>query len=251
MVQRYFVKKDQWDNQTVVIQGDDVHHIGRVMRMEPGDNIICIRSDQVIAECRITDISNDEVTCHIESWIREDRELPVFVTIVQSLGKGDKLEQVIQKGTELGAYRFIPFKADRSISKWDDKKAVKKLQRLQKIAKEASEQSQRAHIPVIENASTIKEIVAMSETFNAKVFAYENEAKTAEFHSLASHLETINAGDQVLVVIGPEGGFSEREVNTLYDHGFQSFRLGRRILRMETAPLYYLSSVSYQFEELR
>ncbi|UOQ46339.1 16S rRNA (uracil(1498)-N(3))-methyltransferase [Halobacillus salinarum] len=252
MVQRYFVDKEQWSEQYVSVTGEDVHHISRVMRMAPGDEIICIKKDdQLAASCEITAIENRQVLCRIVERLEENRELPVDVTIVQSIGKGDKLEQVIQKGTELGAHSFIPFQAERSISKWDESKARKKVNRLEKIAKEASEQSQRSHIPEVSLPVDLNHLLDTAEEFDVKVFAYEDEARAEDFHSLADHFAHVKEGMRILVVIGPEGGFSDREVSQLSAAHFETVRLGRRILRMETAPLYYLSSVSYHFEELR
>lgn len=148
-MQRYFIDREQWRDSHITIVGNDVHHITRVMRMGTGDEIIAIHPDKGPALCKITDISEDTVVCKFGEWRKEDRELPVQVTIVSAIGKGDKLEQVVQKGTELGAHAFIPFKAERCVAKWENKKVDKKINRLEKIAKEAAEQSERSHVPDI------------------------------------------------------------------------------------------------------
>ena len=248
-MQRYFVSEDQWGDNQVTIEGKDVHHIVRVMRMEQGTQIICIHSEEGPALCEIQEVGDETVVADIREWLDENRELPVEVTIVQSLGKGDKMEQVVQKGTELGAHRFIPFAAERSVAKWDHKKVGKKMERLEKIAKEASEQSERTHIPEIMSVHTLKDLVKLSGDFTHCFFGYAESARQDVSLSLHDHLKHVESGARVLVVFGPEGGFSDDEVMELKNHEFRSVRLGRRILRMETAPLYFLSSLSYQLEE--
>ncbi|MCA0970031.1 16S rRNA (uracil(1498)-N(3))-methyltransferase [Halobacillus litoralis] len=247
-MQRYFVETEHWQGQAVTIDGEDVHHISRVMRMEPGSEVVCIHPVEGAALCRIEEIKEKTVDCEVLEWMDEDRELPVEVTIVQSLGKGDKLEQVVQKGTELGASRFIPFAADRSVAKWDLKKVKKKVERLQKIAKEASEQSERTRIPEVSSLYQLQDLLK-EESFTWCFFGHAEEARDAVSPSLKSRLTSIEPGDKVLIVFGPEGGFSEKEVEAFKDSGYLPVRLGPRILRMETAPLYFLSSLSYQVEE--
>lgn len=249
-MQRYFVPKENWRNDTIVIDGDDAHHMIRVMRMQVGDRIICNPPDSKGAICTIVQMDADTVTAKVVEWLNRDAELPVYVTIVQGLPKGDKMDLVLQKGTELGACAFIPFQADRSVVKWDAKKEEKKLTRYAKIIKEASEQSHRTHLPVIKPAMKLRQLIEESNTYQVRLFAYEEEAKTASFQSLASVVGKLKKGDRVMICIGPEGGFSTDEVVTLKEHNFIPVRLGPRILRTETAALYALASISYHLEEL-
>lgn len=249
-MQRYFISDEQCQNNRVTITGDDAHHIIRVMRMQIDDKIICNPPQTTGAICRITEINDSSVFAVIEEWIDKESELPVYVTIAQGLPKGDKMDFVLQKGTELGASAFIPFQADRSVVKWDRKKAEKKLTRFEKIVKEASEQSHRNYLPEIKPAMSLQALVKESESYQVRIFAYEEEAKTGEFTSFASVVSKLNTGDNVLICVGPEGGFSEQEVVTLKDHHFIPVRFGPRILRTETAALYGLASISYHMEEL-
>lgn len=250
-MQRYFVPSTGWVDEThIQIVGDDLHHISRVMRMKSEDSIIACHPNGLTAECQITEITNDFVKGEVVKWIDEQKELPVHITIAQGLPKGDKLDLIVQKGTELGAYRFIPFQADRSIVKWDSKKASKKIDRYQKIAKEASEQSHRSKIPEVTELFSFQSLLKASNEYDIKLFAYEDEAKKKDFFSLRRLVKAMNKGQHVLAVIGPEGGFSEQEVQELKESGFHSVRLGPRILRTETAPFYLLASISYEFEEL-
>lgn len=247
-MQRYFVSDDQVKNDHFIIQGDDYHHIVHVMRMVKGSELICVLSCNKTALCRIEQITNEHVIVRVVKWINEQTELPVQIYIAHGLPKGDKLELVIQKGTELGASSFIPFVAARSIVKWDAKKANKKLERWKKIAKEAAEQSHRGKIPDVHAPMTIYELVEFAKIADYRLFAYEEEAKQGNHQMLTSVFRKMKRGQSLLAVFGPEGGFSSEEVELLKQHGFFSCSLGPRILRTETAPLYLLAAASYQFE---
>jgi 16S rRNA (uracil1498-N3)-methyltransferase len=180
--------------------------------------------------------------------LEETKELPIQVAIASGLPKGDKLELIIQKATELGAHKFVPFNAARSIVKWDDKKGDKKLERWKKIAKEAAEQSHRSIVPTITKPFSFESLIQDSKNFDYKIVAYEEEAKAGEKSHFASLLSKMETGQSLLVVFGPEGGLTEKEVQKLMDNGFLACGLGPRILRTETAPFYVLSAISYHFE---
>ncbi|MBX0358769.1 16S rRNA (uracil(1498)-N(3))-methyltransferase [Halobacillus sp. Nhm2S1] len=248
-MQRYFVDQECWNNDTLYVSGEDTHHIVRVMRMREGDNLVAIHPEKGPALCEITKVAQDDVHCIVVKWMEEDRELPVHVTIVASLGKGDKLEQIVQKGTELGASAFIPYQAARSVAKWDNKKAVKKIERLQKISKEASEQSERTVVPEVQSVHSLQQLLEIKTHYDHCFFGYADEARHQKSELLSEAFKPLKRGETVLVAFGPEGGFSESEVEKLSNEGFKSIRLGPRILRMETAPLYFLSSLSYMLEE--
>jgi 16S rRNA (uracil1498-N3)-methyltransferase len=247
-LQRYFINQSQIQDGRIFIKGDDYHHISRVMRMNTGDRVICIDKSGSAALCEITEISSDTVTLNVLEWIEGTNELPIQVTIASGLPKGDKLELIIQKGTELGASRFVPFHAARSIVKWDEKKGLKKVDRWKKTAKEAAEQSHRNIIPDVVVPLTFQELIEQSRHYEYKLIAYEEEAKRGEKTKLAACLDKMKHGQSLLVVFGPEGGLTEQEVEQLKKLGFETCSLGPRILRAETAPLYLLSVVSYHFE---
>jgi len=248
-MQRYFVSQTKEEMSTqVLITGDDVHHISRVMRMKPMDEIICCSKDGHAAKCHIENITNEQVICTVIQWLEINNELPVHVIIASGLPKGDKLELIIQKGTELGASQFIPFNATRSIVKIDSKKAKKKKERWEKIVKEAAEQSHRNQIPKVFEPVSFKEMIDIGGHADIKLVAYEESAKQGETSQLHKALSSLKPGQTIFIVFGPEGGISEDELNTLEHAGFIPCGLGPRILRTETAPLYFLSAVSYHFE---
>ncbi|WP_318508350.1 16S rRNA (uracil(1498)-N(3))-methyltransferase [Bacillus sp. T3] len=249
-MQRYFVNAGS-ENDRYLIQGEDFHHITRVMRMKASDQIVCVTNDGKSAECIIEEITDEKVVAKVVKWEEGSTELPIKVSIASGLPKGDKLEWIIQKGTELGATEFVPFLAARSIVKWDDKKAEKKVDRWQKIAKEAAEQSYRNMVPNVISPLDLKTLLQKADDYDVKLIAYEEEAKLGEGAVLAKTLHELRLGQSLLVVFGPEGGLDTKEIAILKEHGFIACGLGPRILRTETAPLYLLSAVSYHLELLR
>jgi 16S rRNA (uracil1498-N3)-methyltransferase len=249
-MQRYFAPYSVTED-AFQLTGEDYRHILKVMRMKEEDQIICVTEEQKAALCRITNISDEILTAQVVQWLEESGELPVDVTIVSGLPKGDKLDLIIQKGTELGAQKFIPFIAARSIVKWDEKKADKKISRWQKIAKEAAEQSHRNMIPEVESPVHLQSLIEKSNSYDIKLIAYEELSRKGETKRLVKSLKSLEKGGSLLVVFGPEGGLTAEEVEKLQSSGFISCGLGPRILRTETAPLYLLSAVSYHLELLR
>ncbi|MEK4923517.1 16S rRNA (uracil(1498)-N(3))-methyltransferase [Cytobacillus sp. FSL R5-0569] len=245
-MQRYFV--NHRENDHFFITGDDYHHITRVMRMNVGDEIICVDPDGKAAQCKLVNITSEVVELEVVQWIEKNVELPVDVTIVSGLPKGDKLEWIIQKGTELGAHQFIPFMSARSIVKLDEKKANKKKDRWQKIAKEAAEQSHRIIVPHVYGPQSLQQLLEISKNYDYKCVAYEESSKQGESSAFHQVLKGMSRGDSLLFIFGPEGGLTEKEITLLEDEGFISCGLGPRILRTETAPSYVLSAVSYHFE---
>ncbi|MBD7906867.1 16S rRNA (uracil(1498)-N(3))-methyltransferase [Sporosarcina gallistercoris] len=246
-MQRYFLAKPFDEDGFAIITGEDEKHITRVMRMREGEEICCV-SKGVGHIATIHRFDENGIIVQDTGNTFSMSELPVQVTLACGLPKGDKLELIAQKGTELGMTGMIPFQAERSIVKWDEKKGDKKTARLRKIAKEAAEQSHRTVIPEISEPLTFKGMLKQAESFDVLLFADEEEAKEGTSNRIAVRLEKVYHGQSILVLFGPEGGLSRVEAAALRDAGFLSMSLGPRILRTETAPLYVLSAVSYEFE---
>lgn len=230
----------------MTITGDDAKHIAKVMRQSEGDRLIAVVEETAYA----AEIMSAEYDVEIRLGEKLDAvvEMPKRVAIACGLPKGDKLDLVVQKATELGMHEMIPFAAERSVVKWDAAKSEKKLGRLQKIAKEAAEQSHRTHIPQIHTIHTFKALLAAAENFGAVVVAYEEEARDSTRTRFAETIKSLYDKDSILLVFGPEGGISGSEVAQLQEAGALFTSLGPRILRTETAPLYALSAMSYEFE---
>ncbi|MFB1080617.1 16S rRNA (uracil(1498)-N(3))-methyltransferase [Jeotgalibacillus sp. JSM ZJ347] len=250
-MQRYFIHHKLDENGLFSIEGEDYKHIVRVMRMTVGDRFISVLSPAEVYESEIVEIEDSYLTGKPVVQIDHQSELPVKVTIAHGLPKGDKLELVIQKATELGVSAIKPFSAERSIVKWDQKKGKKKAERWNKIAKEAAEQSHRSVIPQVDEPVSAKQLRSSFHEYDAIMMAYEEDAKSGESSNFYQVLNQLKPDSKVLVIIGPEGGLSESEVEQFTEDGAVSCGLGPRILRTETAPLYILAAISYHFELMR
>ncbi|WP_054709957.1 16S rRNA (uracil(1498)-N(3))-methyltransferase [Bacillus sp. JCM 19041] len=241
-MQRYFIADKQMSSQTVEITGDDAAHIARVMRMQPGDEVICVNERGRVVLAELLTVEKDKSEGKVLREIDANVEMPVRVTIAQGLPKGDKFEAIVQKGTELGAYSFLPFAAKRSIVKWDEKKGNKKTERLQKIAKEAAEQAHRIKVPKVDAPLTVKQLVETIKNYDMCIICDEEEAKLGEVGKLKKAFERLEKEMTVLVVVGPEGGLSREEVISFCENGAIACGIGPRIVRTETASLYVLAA---------
>ncbi|MCG3089171.1 16S rRNA (uracil(1498)-N(3))-methyltransferase [Sporosarcina cyprini] len=247
-MQRYFLTTPFDQNDESWIEGEDAKHISRVMRMAAGDSIIAV-SENAAYVSSILEVTTEGVRVKRNpDSLLPNREMPVSVSIACGLPKGDKLDFIVQKGTELGMTALLPFEAERSIVKWDAKKGGKKVERLQKIAKEAAEQCHRTVIPEVKEPVSFKNLLAEASRYDVLLVADEEDAKSNEPNRIADRLKNVYHKQSVLVVFGPEGGISRKEAELLKSAGFLSVSLGPRILRTETAPLYVLSAMSYEFE---
>lgn len=233
-MQRYFA--NIVGNQVFLDDGD-VHHLLHVMRMANGDNIEVV-CNETLYIAYIESINpliikvNHKVDC--------DVELPKDVTLFFALAKGDKIDFVCQKATELGVKNIILVNTKRCVTKFDNKDVSKKIARFSKIVKEASEQSHRVVVPNVLGVIDLKEInnYLCVENF----VAYEKDANDSE-----KHFSIINTS--VSVFVGPEGGFDPAEISYLESIGFKRLSLGKRILRTETAAVYALSVIGYLLEK--
>ena len=235
-MQRYFAPiKDS----KILLSEDDKHHIIHVMRMRVGDTFEVV-DNLIIYVCEITSINPFEIK--IVEQRKEDVEISTKVTLFFALAKGDKIDLVIQKATELGVHRIVLFKSKRCVVNLDNKDFSKKLVRFNKIAKEASEQCHRLIVPEIEGVIELKDINKYLEEVN--YLAYEKEAgKTTESFSLDKSIKSVS------IMIGSEGGFDKEEVDYLNKVGFVNVSLGKRILRCETAAIYALSVLAFKLEQ--
>ena len=248
-MQRYFVPGEQFTDTNVTIAGDDAHHLLKVMRVKTGDRFICCdgAGRDVLAEA--IELGKDAVVASIVERLNGDNEPPVQVWIAQGLPKGDKMETVIQKNTEIGAARFVPFVSERTIVQYDGKKEAKRLERWRKIAKEAAEQSHRSRIPAIDEASGWKRLLQLIPQADAAFIAYERErgfTLKQALKRMRDRTGTERAPGSVLLVIGPEGGFTEREVAEAEAAGCVPVSLGKTILRTETAAMVGLTCILYE-----
>ena len=247
---RFFVKNKQISDDTIFIIGEDVKHIKNVLRKQVGDIIeICDQETEKTYKCEISKIEEQEIQNTIIEESQEEAE-NLQVDIYQGLPKADKMELIIQKSIELGVHSIIPVDMKRCIVKLDDKTANKKIERWQKIAESAAKQSGRNTVPEIHKVIRIEEILKLKDEYDSIIVCYENEKN----NTLKSHLLKLkqhcigNTTMKIAVVIGPEGGLEENEVELLKQNGAQAVTLGKRILRTETVALNLLSILAYELE---
>ena len=238
-MQRYFVDINK---DTITFREDDVFHISKVMRLKIGDEIQIVDKNTHEVFLAVIDSINP-LGVHIQERINENSELPKDVTLFFALAKSDKNELAIQKATELGAKKVVLFQGERSVVKFSNEDFLRKKDRYLAIAKEASEQCHRAFIPEIIYLDNIKKIE--SYLCDVNFFAYELEAGQAS--NIEESIKT--ASKSVSVIIGPEGGFSQKEADYLKSIDFKPISLGNRIYRCETAAIYALSVIAHILEK--
>ena len=248
-MQQYFVNGRAPQGIFQIKDKDTAKHMFSVMRLQADDQTVLVFDDGIKRLARVVDSQSQSV--EIIEELADNVELPVSVTIAMGFPKGDKLEFVAQKATELGMAALWAFPADWSVVKWDGKKLGKKAEKLEKIAQGAAEQSKRNRIPAVRLFEKKTDFLAQLTGFDQIILAYEEAAKEGEQANLVKALSGLETGQSVLVIVGPEGGVSPEEVAAFEGAGAVKTGLGPRILRAETAPLYALSAISYATELLR
>ncbi len=242
-MQKYFVNDSDFNSNKIT--SDDVFHISNVMRYKIGDNIL-IGNNKKSYLAKITEITKSFVSYEIVEEKIGNTELPVFVSIYQGYPKGDKLDDIIKHSTELGVYEIIPTIMKRSVFKLDEKKKDSKIIRFNKIAKEAAEQSERLIVPNIPDIKYLKKIDF--SIYDYKILCYEEDARNNELLQFKTIIKKLKQNDKLAIIVGPEGGIDNEELDYLKSIGFVSASLGPRILRTETAAFYALSAISYEME---
>ncbi|HQN74858.1 MAG TPA: RsmE family RNA methyltransferase [Bacillota bacterium] len=239
-MQRYFIDENQINEQTVIIDNSDVHHIKDVMRFKVTDNIIVNTYEGSVFETEIEKIEKNRVVLRIvKSLVNDYQSLPLDLGV--SLIKKDRFELILEKTTELGVRKIIPLNTDRSIIKIND--FDKKHERFMTIVKEASEQSERSVLPIISDFTNLKSLEL--DKYDYKLFCYARENSL----NIKEELTGLKKNHNILILIGPEGDFSQTEISYLLENGFKSVSLGKTILRSETAAIYAVSLVRFLLED--
>jgi 16S rRNA (uracil1498-N3)-methyltransferase len=230
---RIFVPQDQLP----FITGSDVHYLKDVLRIKPGDEIEILDGIGTIYLAKINNIQKDKIKLDIIRSSQSETEPEVEITLAQSLPKAKKMDFIIQKCTELGVSEIIPVITERSISKGE------KTARWQKIAIEAAEQSGRASIPKVASLIDFKSLLKKAKEFDLALIPWEME-KTNRLKTILQKSSFRN----IIMLIGPEGGFSSQEIAEAKTAGFIPISLGKRILRAETAGMAMLSMMMYELD---
>ncbi|MFI3209744.1 MAG: RsmE family RNA methyltransferase [Peptostreptococcaceae bacterium] len=243
---RFFVDKTNinLEDNKAKINGEDVKHISKVLRLRVGEEVeICDKENSEYI-CEINSIEKDEVCLNILTKKEVNREPKIKIKVYQGVPKGPKMEYILQKLTEVGVCEIILVDTKRSISKFD-KKEDKKLERFERIIYEASKQSKRGQIPVLRGVLSFKEALVDMKNNDLNVVPYENERTT----SIKKAIKGVNI-DSIGIFIGPEGGISEEEIESLEENNFTSVSLGPRILRTETASVVASSIILYELDDM-
>lgn len=247
-MRKFFVKENQIDNDTITIFDEDVNHIKNVLRLNLGEKIeICNTENSKNYVCEIIEITSKSVACKILEEVQGTSEGNVELHIFQGLPKADKMELIIQKGTELGVFEFVPVNFKRSVVKISPKDEAKKIERWNKISEVAAKQSKRDIVPKVKNIENIKNICNEIKDYDIVLLAYELEENNYIKNEL---LKIKNTKDnyKIAVIIGPEGGIEKEEVDVLKNAGAKVISLGKRILRTETVALQVSSIIMYELE---
>lgn len=240
---RFFVAPEEMHPEFMILTGENADH-AKVLRLKAGEEVTVCDGLGREAVCVVSDVSQGQISLVVRKTMDSTTEPKVKASVYMAFSKGDKLEHVIQKATELGAYEIVAFPSARCVSRPDDKSLKKKLERWQKIAASAAEQSGRGVIPAVSVMSSYKAAVERACTADKAILFYENErANTLKATLSAASYSTVS------LLTGPEGGLETGEVELASKLGMEICTLGSRILRCETAPLCALSAVMYDSGE--
>lgn len=241
----FFVTPEQVKGNSIYIEGSDVNHIKNVLRMKIGEELRVSDGNNKKYLCEIESMTSDEVCVAIKEEQSADTELPSKIYLFQGLPKSDKMELIVQKAVELGAYEIIPVVTKRAVVKLDAKKALKKVERWNSIAESGAKQSGRNVIPKVTDVMTWKEALEYARGLDVVLIPYELAEGMQETRDIIAKLQP---GQSIGIFIGPEGGFETIEVESAMEYGVKPITLGKRILRTETAGLTTLSILMYHLE---
>ena len=238
---RFYVPTPQIEKGMLRVEGNEVKHIRRVLRLKAGDEIIVFDNLGKEYEGTIIEETTSSVVIKIQNIFLSKRDSPLDVTLAQSLLKGEKMDYLIQKATELGVKEIVPFFSSRSVPLLEKSGRLKRHHRWGRIAIEASKQCGRGVVPKIEPLQDYSEMLQLASPGSLRLILWEREGG-----QLKEVLERSKEKTRIFFVIGPEGGFSQEEVEEAKRAGFIPVTLGRRILRAETASLCLLSILQYE-----
>jgi 16S rRNA (uracil1498-N3)-methyltransferase len=254
---RILLAPEELASEQVVITGDHARHLALVLRVQSGDTITVLDGSGYTYDCRIVSVHKKEVQAEITGKSPYSAESPLSITLAQGIAKGDKMDLIVQKSTELGVSRITPLFTERS-----QVHRTHKVERWRKIALSASEQSGRDKIPTLEKPVSLEDYLNQIISPPAKAYIEDikgislesgaciilsEEYKKRNFKEVLTGLENVSS---ITLLVGPEGGFSKNEVAAAVEKGFIEVSLGPRILRTETAPLAALSILQYELGDV-
>lgn len=242
----FFAKPSQILEKEIWLEGSDVNHIKNVLRMGEGDRLtVSGGNDNRLYTCRITSVEKDKIWAAIERVEEKGSELLSRIFLFQGLPKGDKMEWIVQKAVELGVHEVIPVVTKRTIVKLDAAKEKSRRARWNAIAEAAAKQSGRMAVPQVVQQMSFAQALEYAKDLDVKLIPFELAKGMQRTREL---LYEIKPGQSIGILIGPEGGFEETEVQEAEAAGFARITLGERILRTETAGLATLAVLGFLLE---
>lgn len=246
---KFFVENENIKENEIIIK-QDYNHIKNVLRKSIGDTIeVCNKNTSENYMCEILELLDESIKCKIINKLDKNTESDLKITIFQALPKQEKMELVIQKCVELGAYEFSPLEMKNCVVKLKDKDKPKKLERWQKVSEVAAKQCGRNIIPKINEICNIKQLCNNINVYDSVIVAYENE----ENYSIKKEIENLKKKSnisKIAIVIGPEGGIDTKEIQELKQAGAKIVTLGNRILRTETVAIALTSIIMFELGDL-
>lgn len=246
---RFFIEEAAINSNIINITGEDVNHIKNVLRLKCGNNIILNDCNGLDFLVEIQSFEDNCISTRIINSKKNETEPKIDVTLYQGIPKSDKMDLIIQKGIELGVKKIVPVVTERTVVKIEDKKSVdNKVKRWQRISLESAKQCNRGMIPKIEYPISYKSALELSKETCLSFIPYEKETS----NNLRNYIEQAKRESirNISVIIGPEGGFSDSEIETAISLGVRPVTLGPRILRTETAGIAILSILMYELGDV-
>lgn len=243
---RFYITTDAISGNEATLTGQDAKHLATVLRLKPGDRVELVDGKGTKAKAEIRSVSPQIASLTIVEKSEAISESPVHITIAQGMLKDKKMDMLIRHLTELGICEWLPFFSSRSIPKPDAKRLKSRLERWNRISREALKQCGRSMVPVIGEPLQFVDLLARGAAFDERIAFWENA--TAPIGDVPR--QNLKPIKRVIVLIGPEGGFSEDEIEAAKNNGFDSYSLGPRILRAETASITSAALVQHFFGDL-
>ena len=244
---RFFIDQEI-SKKSIIDNPEDVKHISKVLRLRVNDSIEIVDVEEKEYLCEILEISKEFIEYKMLKEVSLNRELEINFNVYQGIPKGQKMDLIVQKLTEIGVHTITPVEFKRCISSIKEKKEDKKIARLQRIIYEAAKQSKRNHIPKITNPKSFKEMLNELKNNSINIVFYECELE----NNIKSYLNSIELKlvKTINIIIGPEGGITPEEIDNLEINGCKILTLGSRILRTETAAVVASAIIAYEIENL-
>ena len=241
-MRHFIIEQKSIQDDKAIITGSEARHVSRVLRRDVGDRLNLVDEHGVEYLAVIISKNQQDLEVKLLEKYPPPKESPIKVLLGQALPKARKMDYIVQKATELGVHTIIPFFSTRTVPRLHGERQEKKCERWQKIALEASKQCGRKIIPKVEEILTFEEIIENWEDNSLKIILWEDE-KNNRLHTVLKNLQQFK---KIVVLVGPEGGFTDKEIAAARERTFQSAGLGSSILRTETAAVYLLSVLHYE-----